>query len=93
MNGFERAHPGVFFKEEIFEERDMSAGALADALTLSEARLEAFMAGTEDVTPGLALALAGYFGTTPELWLNMQAAFDRQETARQKETVPSGRKG
>lgn len=92
MSGFKRAHPGVFFKEEVFEERGLAAGPLAKALNLPEARLAAFMAGDEDVAPELAAALAGFLGTTPELWLNMQAAFDRQEAARQKETSSAGRR-
>jgi antitoxin HigA-1 len=34
------------------------------------------------VTPGTALRLARYFGTTPEFWLGIQSRFD-VETARQ----------
>ena len=34
-------------------------------------------------TAAIALRLAKYFGTTPELWLNLQNSFDVR-TARQK---------
>jgi len=32
--------------------------------------------GRSAITAGIALRLAKYFGTTPELWLNLQSDYD-----------------
>ena len=56
----------------------MSANALSRALDVPPNRITSIIADENPraVTPDTALRLARYFGTTPELWLNLQQAYD-----------------
>jgi addiction module HigA family antidote len=71
-------HPGEILREEFMIPLGISANALARALNVPPNRITAIIA-TENpraVTPDTALRLSRYFGTTPQLWLNLQLAYD-----------------
>jgi len=69
-------HPGETIKEEYLIPLGMSVTALAKELGISVARLNEIVRGRRSVTADTALRLARYFGTTPELWLNLQSFYD-----------------
>jgi len=69
-------HPGETIKEEYLIPLGMSVTALARELGISVARLNEIVRGRRSVTADTALRLARYFGTTPELWLNLQSFYD-----------------
>lgn len=71
-------HPGEILREEFMIPLGLSANALARALGVPPNRITAIIAAENPraVTPDTALRLARYFGTTPELWLNLQLAYD-----------------
>jgi addiction module HigA family antidote len=69
-------HPGETIKEEYLVPLGMSVNALAKELGIGAARLNEIVRGRRGVTADTALRLARYFGTTPELWLNLQAFYD-----------------
>ena len=74
-NGMRPVHPGEILGDEL-EELGMSANSLAKALAVPTNRITAIMKGQRGVTADTALRLARYFGTTPQLWLNLQNAFE-----------------
>jgi len=69
-------HPGETIKEEYIKPLGMSVSALAKELGIGVARLNEIVRGRRSVTADTALRLARYFGTTPELWLNLQSFYD-----------------
>jgi addiction module HigA family antidote len=69
-------HPGETIKEEYLVPLEMSTNALAKELGIGAARLSEIVRGRRGITADTALRLARYFGTTPELWLNLQAFYD-----------------
>ncbi len=69
-------HPGTILREDYLTPLDLSAYALAKALHVPQTRLGEILAGRRGITADTALRLARYFGTTPALWLNLQAAHD-----------------
>ena len=74
-NGMRPVHPGEILGEEL-EELGLSANALAKALDVPTNRVTAILKGQRGVTADTALRLARYFGTTPQLWQNLQKAFE-----------------
>ncbi len=84
-----RTHPGEILHEEFLVPLGMSANALARELRVPPNRITAIVNGTRSVTADTALRLARYFGTTPEFWINLQAAHDlsraRAESGREIE--------
>jgi addiction module HigA family antidote len=76
MNRMRPIHPGEVLREEYLKPLDMSANALAHAIGVPANRVSGILAGKRSVTADSALRLARAFGTSPEFWLNLQAAHD-----------------
>ncbi len=74
-NQMRPVHPGEILGEEL-QELGMSANALAKELGVPTNRITAVLRGRRGITADTALRLSRYFGTTPQLWLNLQQAFE-----------------
>ena len=70
-NGMRPVHPGEILRDEI-EAAGVSEGDLSAALDVPLNRVTMILEGRQGITADIALRLARYFGTTPELWLNLQ---------------------
>ena len=85
-NGMRPVHPGEILREEL-DTLGMSANALAKALGVPVNRITMILNGQRGVSADTALRLARYFGTTPQLWLNLQKTWELRraevETGRQ----------
>jgi addiction module HigA family antidote len=78
-------HPGEILREEYLVPLDMSAGALAKKLDVPRTRIERIIKEETAVTPDTALRLAKFFGTSPELWTNMQSSYDLKKLQAERE--------
>ena len=74
--------PGEVLRAEFLEPLQMSASALARAIAVPRNRLTGIINGKRAVTADTALRLSIYFGTSPEFWLSLQAAYDLKRTRR-----------
>ena len=72
-------HPGEVLREELGE-LGLSAKALSKALGVPVNRVTMILNGQRGVTADTALRLAKYFGTTPQLWLNLQKTWELRRT-------------
>ena len=54
----------------------LSINGLARDLRVPVTRMSEIVNGRRSVTADTALRLARYFGTTPQFWMNLQAAYD-----------------
>lgn len=72
----EPPHPGETIQEGYLVPLGMSVDALAKELGIGASRLNEIVRGRRGISADTALRLARYFGTTPELWLNLQAFYD-----------------
>lgn len=68
-------HPGDFLREELAE-RDISMNQLARDIRIPMSRVSLIVNGRRGITADTALRLGLYFGTSPELWLNLQNTYD-----------------
>lgn len=69
-------HPGGILKRQYLEALNLSVAEVAAALRVSRKTLSKIVNERGAVTPDMALRLSKAFKTTPELWLNMQQAYD-----------------
>ena len=69
-------HPGEILREEYLAPLGLKPYTLAKKLHVPRTRIERLVAEKTPVTPDTALRLAKFFDTTPQFWMNMQAAFD-----------------
>lgn len=60
----------------------LSVDDLALGCSLPRDQIQALVDGSEQVTVETASALAGYFGTTSELWLGIQQDHDASQALR-----------
>ena len=65
--------PGEILREEFMRPLGLSINALARALAVPPNRIGAIVNGTRTITADTALRLGRYFGTSPELWLDLQS--------------------
>jgi antitoxin HigA-1 len=68
-------HPGEVL-QDLLGEAGLTANALALALRVPANRVGGIVKGQRGITPDTALRLARYFGTSPEMWTNLQARYD-----------------
>jgi addiction module HigA family antidote len=54
----------------------LSVNALAMALHVPATRISEIVNERRGITTDTALRLGRYFGTTPDFWMNMQAAYE-----------------
>ncbi len=69
-------HPGEVLNEDFMKPLDISINRLSRDLHVPPNRIHGIVHGTRTITADTALRLATYFGTSPELWLNLQAGYD-----------------
>ncbi|RKX75924.1 MAG: addiction module antidote protein, HigA family [Spirochaetes bacterium] len=69
-------HPGEQLKEEFLPDFGITAYRLAKEIGVAESTISRLMAQKARVTPALAVRLGAFFGTTAEMWMNMQNNFD-----------------
>ena len=75
INGMRPVHPGEILRDEL-DALGLSATVLAKELDLPVSRIAAILHGRRGVTANTALRLARYFGTTPQVWLNLQKTYE-----------------
>ena len=76
MKRLEPIPPGEVLFEEFMKPHGLSQNRLARDIDVSPARINDIVHGRSAITASLALRLAKYFGTTPELWLNLQSDYN-----------------
>ena len=69
-------HPGMILAREFLAPLGISQVALAAHLGVPVQRVNELVRGKRGVTPETAWLLAQALNTTPEYWLNLQAAHD-----------------
>jgi addiction module HigA family antidote len=68
-------HPGEVLRD-LLNEAGLTVNALALALRVPANRIGGIIKGQRGITADTALRLARYFGTSAQMWLNLQAKYD-----------------
>ena len=71
----EPIHPGEFLLDELREIR-VSPTELSRQIDVPPNRISQIVRGKRDITADTALRLGRFFGTGPELWINLQKAYE-----------------
>lgn len=74
-------HPGEHLADEL-KELGMSAAALAQQIKVPVNRITQIINGQRAVTADTALRLGHWFGTGPEIWLNLQQLYELRQAER-----------
>ena len=77
------AHPGEIV-QEYMEGLGLTVSALAAHLKLTRANLSRIIHGKTGVSAEMALRLSEAFGTSPQVWVRMQANYDLAKAMRER---------
>ncbi|MGB8478196.1 MAG: HigA family addiction module antitoxin [Acidobacteriaceae bacterium] len=69
-------HAGEILREEFMKPLKLSINRLAMELRVPATRISEIVNERRGITTDTALRLAIYFGTSPELWLNLQSSYE-----------------
>ena len=75
-------HPGEILLEEFLEPVGTTQAAFAEQLGWTRTRLNELIRGKRGITAEAALDLAEVLGTSPKLWMNLQATYDLDKAQR-----------
>ncbi len=68
-------HPGEVLGDELAE-MEVTPTELARQIDVPPNRIGQIIAGKRSITGDTALRLGHWFGTSPQLWINLQSQFD-----------------
>ncbi len=69
-------HPGEIIKEDFLAPLGLTQIELAKALKTSFRTVNEILNEKRSISPDMALRLARYFGTSPDVWMGLQADYD-----------------
>lgn len=70
------AHPGEILNEDFLKPLEISQTELAEALGTTFRTINELVNGKRNLSSEMAIKLAIYFGTSAELWFNLQNQYD-----------------
>jgi len=69
-------HPGEILMEEFLKGFGISQYRLAKSINVPPRRINEIVKGKRSITADTALRLSKYFGTSAEMWLNLQSSYE-----------------
>ena len=69
-------HPGEILEEEFLKPMELSQSEFARKIGTTPAVVNEICRGKRGVSPKMALRIAAFLESTPELWLSMQSNWD-----------------
>ncbi|MEA2892616.1 MAG: antitoxin HigA [Bradyrhizobium sp.] len=76
LKGLQRMHPGEMLREDVLPSLDKSKTEIASLLGISRQTLFDILRERQPVTPAMALRFGKLLGNGPELWIDLQRAYD-----------------
>ncbi|MEQ1888172.1 MAG: HigA family addiction module antitoxin [Alphaproteobacteria bacterium] len=86
-NGMPAIHPGEILKQDILPDSGLSVTAAARALGVSRQMLHDILAERKPLSAVMCLRLSRLFGSTPEFWMRLQAAYDLKQAEQDKKIM------
>lgn len=80
-------HPGEILLGEFLAPAGITQTAFAETLGWTRARLNELIKGKRGITADAALDLAKALGTSPKVWMNLQATWDLAQAERRRRKV------
>lgn len=80
-------HPGEILREEFMLPMGLSSHAVAAAIGVTPARVNDIVNEKRGITADTALRLGRYFGTTADVWINLQKRFELEIARRELGSV------
>ena len=86
-NSLPPVHPGEIMREDILPETGLSVTAAAKALGVSRQMLHEILAERRPLSAVMCLKVARLFGSSPEMWMRLQATYDLKRAAQDRKVM------
>ena len=86
-NSLPPIHPGEIMREDILPETGLSVTAAAKALGVSRQMLHEILAERRPLSAIMCLKVARLFGSSPEMWMRLQATYDLKRAAQDRKVM------
>jgi addiction module HigA family antidote len=86
-SGLPPIHPGEYLREDILPDTGLSVSAAAKALGVSRQMLHDILAERKPLSAVMCLKVSKLFGSSPELWMRLQASYDLKKAAQDKKVM------
>ncbi len=80
-------HPGEILAEDFLKPMNITAYKLAKEIGVQQTRISQIIKGNTAITADMATRLAKFFGTSAELWMNLQSKYEIRKTRVEKQDV------
>ena len=80
-------HPGRIVRQECIEALDLSVTEAAKVLGVTRQALNNLVNEKAAISPEMAIRIEKAFGSTADMWLRMQAAFDLAQARKQADKI------
>ena len=77
-------HPGEILREEFLDPAETTQAAFALQLGWTRTRLNELIKGKRGISADAALDLAEALGTSPQLWMNLQATWELHQALQRR---------
>src|SRR6202044_627965 len=85
--GLPPIHPGEIIMEDILPSVGLSVTAAAKALGVSRQMLHDILAERKPLSAVVCLKVSRLFGSSPEMWMRLQAAYDLKKAMQNKKVM------
>ena len=86
-NALPPIHPGEIIREDILPEVGLTVTAAAKALGISRQMLHDILAERRPLSAVMCLKISRLFGTSPEMWMRLQATYDLKRAEQNKKVM------
>lgn len=76
MEMYNPCHPGEILREETLKSLNITVTEFAKKLGVSRQAVSEIINEKRGISPNMALRLSKALGTTPDMWLRLQMAYD-----------------
>lgn len=83
-------HPGEILAKEFLEPLGITQSQLAKELNTTFRTINQIVNEKRNISPEMAIKLARYFGTSEELWLNLQNQYDLYNVKEKRRDILKG---
>lgn len=80
-------HPGEIVKDELIDGTGLTVTEAANRLGVSRTALSRLLNCHAGISPEMALRLAKFFGTSVEMWINIQAQYDTWQISKRSHKI------
>ena len=82
-------HPGEILEKDFLEPMGITAYTyrLSKSIGVQQTRISQIIKGKMSVTANMATRLAKFFGTSAEVWMNLQSQYEIREAKEQNKAI------